>query len=47
MDANKNITATFLQNVYTWNASGSAAWTTASNWTRLAHAVDGRHPDLQ
>ena len=33
MDANKNITATFLQNIYAWNQTGSAAWTTGTNWT--------------
>ena len=33
MDSNKNITATFLANVYAWNQTGSAAWTTGTNWT--------------
>ncbi len=33
MDANKNITATFLQNIYTWNQTGSASWQVAANWT--------------
>jgi uncharacterized repeat protein (TIGR02543 family) len=31
--ANLNITATFSQHVYVWNASGAGAWTTASNWS--------------
>jgi hypothetical protein len=33
MDGNKSITANFGQNVYTWNQTGTAAWTTATNWT--------------
>jgi hypothetical protein len=33
MDGNKSITATFGQHVYTWNQTGTAAWTTATNWT--------------
>jgi hypothetical protein len=38
MDGNKAITATFLQNIYTWNQSGTAAWTTPANWTPTRHA---------
>jgi hypothetical protein len=33
MDGNKNITANFGQHVYTWNQTGTGAWTTATNWT--------------
>jgi hypothetical protein len=33
MDANKSITANFGQHVYTWNQTGTASWTTATNWT--------------
>jgi len=33
MDGNKNITANFGQHVYTWNQTGTATWTTATNWT--------------
>jgi hypothetical protein len=33
MDGNKNITATFLQNIYSWNATGSASWQVSTNWT--------------
>jgi hypothetical protein len=33
MNTAKNVTATFVTNVYSWNATGSAAWGTASNWT--------------
>lgn len=33
MSANKSITATFAQYIYTWNATGSAVWGTAANWT--------------
>ena len=33
MDANKGITANFGQHFYTWNQTGTAAWTTATNWT--------------
>ena len=33
VDANKNVTATFQQNVYTWNITGTGAWTTSTNWT--------------
>jgi hypothetical protein len=40
--ANKNITATFVQHIYTWNQTGSAAWGTAANWTpaRTTPATD-------
>lgn len=40
--SNLNITATFSQHVYTWNQAGSAAWTTAANWTpaRTTPATD-------
>jgi hypothetical protein len=31
--SNKNITANFGQHVYTWNQTGTGAWSTASNWT--------------
>jgi hypothetical protein len=42
MDANKTITATFLQNIYSWSATGSASWQVATNWTptRLTPAQD-------
>ena len=33
MDANKTVTANFSQHFYTWNQTGAAAWTTATNWT--------------
>ncbi len=33
MDADKTVNAAFLTNVYSWNQSGSAAWTTPGNWT--------------
>ena len=33
MDANKSITANFSQHFYTWNQTGTGAWTTATNWT--------------
>ena len=33
MDANKSIAANFGQHFYTWNQTGTAAWTTATNWT--------------
>ena len=33
MDANKTITANFGQRNYVWNQTGTAAWTTAGNWT--------------
>ncbi len=33
MDANKSVTANFSQHFYTWNQTGAAAWTTATNWT--------------
>ena len=33
LSANKTITATFSQHRYTWNATGSAAFGTATNWT--------------
>jgi len=33
MDGNKSITANFGQHIYTWNQTGTAAWTTATNWT--------------
>jgi hypothetical protein len=40
--ANRNVTATFSQHVYTWNATGASAWTTATNWTptRTTPATD-------
>ena len=31
--SNRNITANFSQRIYTWNQSGTAAFSTASNWT--------------
>ena len=33
MDANKSITANFGQHFYTWNQTGTATWSTATNWT--------------
>ncbi len=33
MDGNKSITANFGERTYTWNQTGTAAWTTATNWT--------------
>src|SRR5262249_51163202 len=33
MSADKNITATFLPNVYTWNQTSPGLWTTSTNWT--------------
>jgi hypothetical protein len=33
MDANKTITANFSQHFYTWNQTGTASWTTSTNWT--------------
>src|SRR5439155_15707286 len=33
MGANHTVTATFLQNIYTWNQTGTSAWTTSTNWT--------------
>jgi len=42
MDANKSVTANFGQHVYTWNQTGTASWSTATNWTptRTAPAVN-------
>lgn len=33
MDANKSITGNFGQHFYTWIPTGTAAWTTATNWS--------------
>jgi hypothetical protein len=33
MDANKSITANFGQHFYTWNQTGTASWSTSTNWT--------------
>jgi len=33
MTANRSLTANFGQHFYTWNQTGTAAWTTATNWT--------------
>ncbi|MBI5168039.1 MAG: T9SS type A sorting domain-containing protein [Candidatus Eisenbacteria bacterium] len=38
MSATRNITATFTQHVYTWNAAGGGDWTVASNWTPARNA---------
>ncbi len=42
MTSNQNITATFYQHIYTWSATGTAAWGTATNWTpaRTTPAAD-------
>jgi hypothetical protein len=42
MNANKTIQAVFGQHTYTWNATGSAAFGTAANWTptRTTPATD-------
>jgi hypothetical protein len=42
MNGNKNITAVFGQHIYTWNATGSAAFGAAGNWSpsRTAPATD-------
>src|SRR5258706_516451 len=42
MTSTKNITATFYQHIYTWIATGSAVFGTASNWSppRSAPSTD-------
>ncbi|MEO5989703.1 MAG: Ser-Thr-rich GPI-anchored membrane family protein [Candidatus Eisenbacteria bacterium] len=42
MSANKNITATFTQHIYTWAVTGSGLWGTAANWSpaRTTPATD-------
>ncbi len=37
MDADKNITATFLPDIYTWNKTGTASYGVSTNWTPERH----------